>query len=98
MNEVIIEEVELTDDIIRELNAKFIAFDTETTGFNPHKDRIIELGAVKFINNEVSKNFNSLVKANVKNSYYAYQVNKISEEMLENAPAEKDIYIKLVDF
>lgn len=98
MNEVIIEEVELTDDIIRELNAKFIAFDTETTGFNPHKDRIIELGAVKFINNKVSKNFNSLVKTDVKNSYYAYQVNKISEEMLENAPAEKDIYIKLVDF
>lgn len=98
MNKVIIEEVELTDDIIRELNARFIAFDTETTGFNPHKDRIIELGAVQFIYNKASKNFNSLVKTDVKNSYYAYQVNKISEEMLENAPAEKDIYVELVSF
>lgn len=98
MNEVIIEEVELTKDIIRELNTKFIAFDTETTGFSPYKDRIIELGAVEFINGKDTKNFNSLVKTDVKNSYRAYQVNKISEEMLEDAPLEKDIYVELVNF
>lgn len=98
MNEVIIEEVELTKDIIKKLNTKFIAFDTETTGFSPYKDRIIELGAVEFIDGKNTKIFNSLVKTDVKNSYYAYQVNKISEEMLEDAPLEKDIYIELVNF
>lgn len=98
MGKVVIEEVELFKEIIKELNKKFIAFDTETTGFSPYKDRIIELGAVLFINNKETAYFNSLVKTDVKNSYHAYKVNKISEEMLESAPLEIDIYPKLVEF
>lgn len=98
MGKVVIEEVELFKEIVIELNKKFIAFDTETTGFSPYKDRIIELGAVLFINNKGTDYFNSLVKTDVKNSYHAYKVNKISEEMLESAPLEIDIYPKLVDF
>lgn len=98
MGKVVIEEVELFKEVVTELNKKFIAFDTETTGFSPYKDRIIELGAVLFINNKETEYFNSLVKTDVKNSYQAYKVNKISEEMLENAPLEIDIYPKLVEF
>ena len=52
MGKVVIEEVELFKGVVGELNKKFIAFDTETTGFSPYKDRIIELGAVLFINNK----------------------------------------------
>ena len=98
MGKVVIEEVELFKGVVGQLNKKFIAFDTETTGFSPYKDRIIELGAVLFINNKETAYFNSLVKTDVKNSYYAYKVNKISEEMLESAPLEIDIYPKLVEF
>ncbi len=98
MGKVVIEKVELFKEVVGELNKKFIAFDTETTGFSPYKDRIIELGAVLFINNRETEYFNSLVKTDVKNSYQAYKVNKISEEMLENAPLEIDIYPKLVEF
>ncbi len=98
MGKVVIEEVELFKEVVGELNKKFIAFDTETTGFSPYKDRIIELGAVLFINNRETAYFNSLVKTDVKNSYHAYKVNKISEEMLESAPLEIDIYPKLVEF
>lgn len=98
MGKVVIEEVELFKEVVGKLNKKFIAFDTETTGFSPYKDRIIELGAVLFINNKETAYFNSLVKTDVKNSYYAYKVNKISEEMLESAPLEIDIYPKLVEF
>ena len=65
MNEVIIEEVELAKDIIKKLNTEFIAFDTETTGFSPYKDRIIELGAVEFIDGKNTKIFNFLVKTDV---------------------------------
>ena len=98
MCEVVIEEVKLFKEVVRELNKKFIAFDTETTVFNPYKDRIIELGAVLFINNKETEYFNSLVKTDVKNSYQAYKVNKISEVMLVNASLEIDIYPKLVEF
>ena len=98
MGKVVIEEVELFKEVVGKLNKKFIAFDTETTVFSHYKDRIIELGAVLFINNKETAYFNSLVKTDVKNSYYAYKVNKISEEMLESAPLEIDIYPKLVEF
>ena len=92
MGKVVIEEVELFREVVGQLNKKFIAFDTETTGFSPYKDRIIELGAVLFINNKETAYFNSLVKTDVKNSYHAYKVNKISEEMLEKLlPKEKFI-------
>lgn len=86
MGKVVIEEVWLSKEIGEKLNKQFIAFDTETTWFSPYKDRIIELGVVLFINNKETKYFNSLVKTDVKNFYHAYKVNKISEEMLENAP------------
>lgn len=98
MGKVVIEEVGLSKEIVEKLNKKFMAFDTETTGFSPYKDRIIELGAVLFINNKETEYFNSLVKTDVKNSYHAYKVNKISKEMLESAPLEIDIYPKLVEF
>lgn len=98
MGKVVIEEVKLFKEVVVELNKNFIAFDTETTGFSPYKDRIIELGAVLFINNKETEYFNSLVKTDVKNSYHAYKVNKISEQMLESAPLETDIYPKLVEF
>ena len=98
MGKVVIEKVELFKEVVGELNKKFIAFDTETTGFSPYKDRIIELGAVLFINNRETEYFNSLVKTDVKNSYHVYKVNKISEEMLDGAPLEIDIYPKLVEF
>ena len=81
MGKVVIEEVELFREVVGQLNKKFIAFDTETTGFSPYKDRIIELGAVLFINNKETAYFNSLVKTDVKNSYHAYKVNNISEEI-----------------
>ena len=89
MGKVVIEEVELFKEVVGKLNKKFIAFDTETTGFSPYKDKIIELGAVLFINNKETAYFNSLVKTDVKNSYHAYKVNKISEERFNNETIKK---------
>ena len=34
------------------LNVTFVVFDTETTGFSPTMDGIVEVGAVKFRNGE----------------------------------------------
>ena len=33
----------------------YVVIDLETSGLNPHKDKIIEIGAVKYINNEKSR-------------------------------------------
>ncbi len=42
MCEVVIEEVGLSKEIVEKLNKKFIAFDTETTGFNPYKEDYLQ--------------------------------------------------------
>ena len=42
--------VVIDENVVSSLKRRYIAFDTETTGLNPSKDRIIELGAVLFEN------------------------------------------------
>ena len=40
---------------------KFVAFDLETTGFLPGVDKIVEIGAVRFVNGEAESVFSTLV-------------------------------------
>ena len=91
-------EVYLIPNIKEKLNKKYIAFDIETTGLSTIDDRIIELGAVVFENGKPIKEFSSLVNANKKISIDAMRVNNISNEILQEAPTEKEIYPKLIDF
>lgn len=43
----------------------FVAFDIETTGLTPVMDRIIELGAVKFLNGKTVDTFQKLINPEV---------------------------------
>ena len=47
--------------LINENGAAFCAFDTETTGLSYKKDKIIELGAVRFDKSGVLATYNSFV-------------------------------------
>lgn len=76
----------------------FIAFDVETTGLSSTSDRIVELGAVIFQNGTVHKVFSSLVNPGISISQSASAVNHITNAMLVDAPSEKEIYPRLVDF
>ena len=40
---------------------EMVVFDIETTGLSPIKDMIIEIGAVKVVNNEITEEFNILI-------------------------------------
>ena len=55
----------------------FIAFDVETTGLSPASDRIIEIGAVLFLNGTVHKVFSSLINPGVPINHAASAVNHI---------------------
>ena len=48
---------------------RFVVFDTETTGFNKMKDRILSIGAVALLNNTIHVNdgFEVYLKQNVFN-------------------------------
>lgn len=76
----------------------FIAFDVETTGLSPTSDRIVEIGAVIFLNGTVHKVFSSLINPGVPISQSASAVNHITNAMLATAPSEREIYPQLIDF
>ena len=43
-------KVKYDQEVKKQLEKRFIAFDVETTGLDPQKEKIIELGAVFFEN------------------------------------------------
>ena len=58
-------KVKYNQEVKKQLEKRFIAFDVETTGLNPKEERIIELGAVLFENGQAVSKFNTLVNADV---------------------------------
>ena len=77
---------------------RFIAFDTETTGLNPDKDCIVELGAVVFEHGVPIETFQSYVNPGVCISEEVSALNHITNEMLQAAPTEETIYPELMRF
>ncbi len=66
---------------------EFTIFDTETTGLDPQAgDRIVEIAAIRFKGKDKINSFQTLVNPHRPISPAAYQVNRISQEMLESAP------------
>ncbi len=69
----------------------FIAFDIETTGTVAGVDKIIEIGAVKFIDGQVDSVFATLIDPKRDIPIEATQVNKITQEMVQGMPLIEDI-------
>ncbi|MBU1905587.1 MAG: WYL domain-containing protein [Candidatus Omnitrophica bacterium] len=78
---------------------EFTIFDTETTGLSPEAgDRIIEIAAIKFRGDQRIATLQSLVNPQRDISEAAFQVNKITQEMLKEAPTADKIIPKFLDF
>ncbi|MFH1413445.1 MAG: exonuclease domain-containing protein [Candidatus Omnitrophota bacterium] len=78
---------------------EFTIFDTETTGLDPRTgDRIVEIAAIRFKGNQRISTFQSLVNPNRDISEAAFQVNKITKEMLRGAPTIDKIMPEFLDF
>lgn len=73
-------------------NVTFVVFDTETTGFSPTMDRIVEVGAVKFRNGEVVEEKSWLINPQRDIPYWATKVHGITDDMVKDKPTFKDIY------
>lgn len=63
----------------------FVVVDVETTGFSPHKCKIVEIGAVKIQNGEVINTYESLVFAD-KIPSYVTKIHGIDASMVSDAP------------
>lgn len=90
--------IELDSSNLENIRNCFVAFDVETTGLSPINDRIIELGAVIFLNGKVEKTFSSFVNTEVLIPQSVSDVNHITNEMLTDAPSEKEVYSNLIEF
>ena len=63
-----------------------VTFDTETTGLSPSRDRIIEIGAIRYFNGEPIEKFHSYVNPERHIPEDATRINNITDEMVSNAP------------
>lgn len=76
----------------------YIVFDLETTGLNCNDCEIIEIAAIKYINNIESDKFVTLVRPQYPIDKAITALTGITNEMVENAPTIDDVIYNLFDF
>jgi DNA polymerase-3 subunit epsilon len=77
---------------------RFIAFDLETTGTLPGVDKIVEIGAVRFIDGEVDAVFSTLVDPLRSIPAGASAVNGITDDMVVGKPKIEELLLPLSEF
>src|SRR5262245_44647507 len=77
---------------------RFVAFDLETTGTLPGVDRIVEIGAVRFVDGEVDSLFATLVDPRMSIPEAASRVNGISDEMVRGKPTIDQLLKSFAEF
>lgn len=77
---------------------KFIAFDLETTGFIPGVDRIVEIGAVRYVNDQVEAVFSTLVDPLMSIPPGASAVNGITDDMVSGKPKIEELLDPFAEF
>ncbi len=75
-----------------------VVFDIETTGFSPVKDSIIEIGAVKVVNGEITDRFSRFVNPRRSIPYRITSLTGITDEMVEDADYITQVLPEFLDF
>lgn len=91
-------EIRSIDEIRSKHLPRFIAFDVETTGLDPTKDRIVEYSAVLFENGKPASHCTTLVNSGKQSSPSALSTHGITDEMLKDAYPEKTAITALVKY
>lgn len=76
----------------------YIAFDLETTGLDPTKNEIIEIGALKVRNGKVSERFMEFIKPEELISPAVTNLTGISNDMVKSARSAHSVIKDFVDF
>jgi ATP-dependent DNA helicase DinG len=75
-----------------------VALDIETTGLDPRRDAIIEIGAVCFDGKKIIKSWQSLINPQRPIPPVITQLTNITNEMVANAPQIKSVIQDFADF
>ena len=68
------------------LSDTYVVFDLETTGFSSIKDKIIEIGAVKVENGQITEKFSTFVNPKIPIPFEITKLTSITDEMVMEAP------------
>lgn len=77
---------------------RFVAFDLETTGTLPGVDKIVEVGAVRFVDGQIESVFSTLVDPECPIPEVASRINGISDEMVRGKPKIDELIDSLTQF
>ncbi len=78
--------------------SEFIAFDIETTGLDGDRGEIIEIAAVLVMGGEITREFSTLVRPKGRIPINIQHITGISEDMVEDAPAENEALEQFIEF
>lgn len=76
----------------------YVVFDLETTGMSYEKDKILEIGAVKVINNKIIGSFNMLINPECYISPYITNIVHITNDMVFDKPTIYEAMPYFIDF
>lgn len=75
-----------------------IVLDTETTGLDYTRERIIEFAAVRLENGKITDEFQTLINPHQHIRKSSMAVHGITQEMVEDAPTEEEALPKILEF
>ena len=88
----------VTDSRGQSLDASFVVFDIETTGFSPAVNKIIEIGAVKVEGGKIVDRFSTFVNPQVPIPFRIEELTHISDDMVVDAPTIDVVLPQFLDF
>lgn len=75
-----------------------VVFDIETTGFSPVTNRIIEIGAVKVENGEITERFSTFVNPQVPIPFHIEKLTSINDSMVMDADPIEVVLPQFLEF
>ena len=75
-----------------------VVFDIETSGLNPHKDKIIEIGAVKYKNNKKVEEFSYLIDPEIELKEIITTVTGLTDKDLKGKKKIEEVLPLFLDF
>jgi ATP-dependent DNA helicase DinG len=89
----------ISKEILQDINLdNFIVLDLETTGLDPAKDRIIEIGAIRYINGEEEEIFEEMINPQIPIPDFITKLTGISDDDVKNAPTIDERFGRLLEF
>jgi len=75
-----------------------IVLDTETTGLDYTRERLVEFAAVRLENGKITDEFQTLINPEQHIRKSSMSIHGITQEMVEDAPTEAEILPKILEF